>query len=125
MVDHAIIVALYAFMIYIGLITYWIFIKFDRYERVAIDVIKRVVDSGPTDNNSYIREISVKRPSKALLHHTNPVINTEISFLIKRIAEKLPPVVQKNVDELLDKWYTKMCIELFARCVLSKIPKNI
>lgn len=125
MFDYGIMIAVYVFMFYIGAVTYWVFRKFDRYEKIAIDLITQrmvsrhqIVDvSTDMSTDVSIIKSSMNSPKNSSKNSSN--VETEIVRdiipIVAHLVEKMPLIVQSSVNEGFARLYKKICLELMAR----------
>lgn len=129
----ALVVSILAFQIYIGLCTYWIFKKIDRYENIAFGIIERYLSHVHTqrtcaaENASIVsvvpttHELGIVNTSVIAAAGTVSIVpaRTEVVYYIQRVVSYTPVQLQNSLNTHINSWYGRLCIDLLSLCVVK------
>lgn len=114
--NFALVCSLIILQLYICACTYWMFRKFDRYENFAFGIIERYLSrrtyNVSSDNTSDVVPIS--------RHIANIPERNKILNYIAYINSYAPQRVQIGVNNIINKWYSQLSIDILALCMLQE-----
>lgn len=135
------VIAVILMQLYIAVCTYWIFSRFDKYEKIAAWVIERYLSAriapAAAHRDSDIARMVVTEPTEPTVPTVSSVsTESELISASKSVAIIIPRsdtqeqvtncirwyasrvgIPQASCDNELNKWYSQLIIDLVAICI--------